>query len=151
MVQPAVFSSRSPSQGYRGPPWAPRCRKSATNPGQDSSFNLPKVCKVVRVLDGGPRGAPRRPPWAFPGSPGASRRPPGPKTNKSKTLIQQWRQGDGHANQGSGRLQPGFRPEPKIVYISGLNGHDRPPDPSKKLEDVALHHFWRVWKPVGPV
>ena len=28
-------------------------------------------------------------------------------------------EGDGHANQGSGHLQPGFRPEPKIVYLWG--------------------------------
>ena len=33
---------------------------------------------------GGPREAPQSPPWAFPGPPGASRRPPGPKTNQSK-------------------------------------------------------------------
>ena len=44
----------------------------------------------------GPREAPQSPPWAFPGPPGASRRPPGPKTNKSKKhrnlkeLIKQW-------------------------------------------------------------
>ncbi len=42
--------------------------------------------------------------------------------------------GDGHANQGSGHLQPGFRPEPKIVYIWGLIGPDRPPNPAKKVE-----------------
>ena len=28
------------------------------------------------------------------------------------------------------RLQPGFKPEPKFVYIWGLNGPDRPPNPS---------------------
>ena len=42
--------------------------------------------------------------------------------------------GDGHANQGSGHLQPGFRPEPKIVYIWGLNGPDRPRSPCEKVE-----------------
>ncbi len=58
--------------------------------------------------------------------------------------------GDGHANQGSGLLQPGFRPEPEIVYIWGLNRPDRPPNPFKKVEGFALHLFERVWMPVGP-
>ncbi len=46
---------------------------------------------------GGPREAPQSHPWAFPGPPGASRRPPGPKTNPSKKpknlkeLTEQWR------------------------------------------------------------
>ncbi len=45
---------------------------------------------------GGSREAPQSPPWAFPGPPGASRRPPGPKTNQSEKprnlteLIKQW-------------------------------------------------------------
>jgi hypothetical protein len=47
--------------------------------------------------------------------------------------------GDGHANQGSGHLQPGFR-EPKILHLWGLNGPDRPP----------LHLFGRVWSSIGP-
>ncbi len=39
---------------------------------------------------------PQSPPWAFPGPPGASRKPPGPKTDQSKKprnlkeLIKQW-------------------------------------------------------------
>ncbi len=47
---------------------------------------------------GGPREAPLGYLWAFPGPPGASRRPPGPKTNRSKKhrnpkeLIEQWSQ-----------------------------------------------------------
>ena len=47
---------------------------------------------------GGPREAPQSPSWAFPGPPGASRGPPGPKTNQSKKLrnlkelTEQWRQ-----------------------------------------------------------
>ncbi len=46
---------------------------------------------------GGPREAPLGYPWAFPGPPGAFRRPPGPKTNESKKLrnvkelTEQWR------------------------------------------------------------
>ncbi len=40
--------------------------------------------------------------------------------------------GDGHANQGSGHVQPGFRPEPEIVYIWGLSGRDRLPNPSTR-------------------
>ncbi len=59
--------------------------------------------------------------------------------------------GDGHANQSSGHLKPGFRPEPKIVYIWGLNGPHRPPNPSKKVEGEALHPCGRVWKPIGYV
>ncbi len=35
-------SSRSPSQGSRGPPWAPRGRQSARNPGPDLSFYPPQ-------------------------------------------------------------------------------------------------------------
>ncbi len=38
------------------------------------------------------------------------------------TTIERTTEGDGHADQGSGRQQPGFRPEPKIVYIWGPNG-----------------------------
>ncbi len=59
--------------------------------------------------------------------------------------------GDGHANQGSGHLQPGFRPEPKIVYFWGLNGPDRLPNPSKKVEGEALHLFGGVWRSIGLV
>ncbi len=51
--------------------------------------------------------------------------------------------GDGHANLYSGLMQPGFRPQPKIVYIGGLNGPDRPPNFSKKVEGEALHLFGR--------
>ena len=59
-------------------------------------------------------------------------------------MIFAWRvaapdQGDGNANQGPGHLQPGFRPEPKIVYIWGLSGPDRPPNPSKKVGGLAPH------------
>ncbi len=45
----------------------------------------------------------------------------------------------------------GVRPEPKIVYIWGLNGPDGPPTPSKKMEGVALHLFGRLWRPLEPV
>ncbi len=54
--------------------------------------------------------------------------------------------GDGHANNGSGHLQPGSRPEPEIFYIWGLNGSDRPPNPSNKVKGFALHLFGGVWK-----
>ncbi len=50
--------------------------------------------------------------------------------------------GDRRANQGLGHLQPGFRPDPEIVYIWGLNGPDRLPKPSKLpwwLERSALN------------
>ncbi len=46
---------------------------------------------------------------------------------------------------------PGFRPEPKIVHIWGPNGPDRLPNPTKKVEGVAIHAFGRVWRPIGPV
>ena len=48
---------------------------------------------------GGPWKAPLGYPWVFPGPPGASRRPPGPKTKQSKKprnlkeLTEQWRSG----------------------------------------------------------
>ena len=58
---------------------------------------------------------------------------------------------DGHANQGSGHLQLGFRPEPTIVYIWGLSGSDRAPKPSKKMQGEDLHLFGWVWKSGGPV
>ncbi len=47
---------------------------------------------------GGPRKVPLGHPWAFPGPPEASRRPPGPKTNQSKKprylkeLTERWSQ-----------------------------------------------------------
>ena len=48
---------------------------------------------------GAPREVPEGPPWAFPVPPGASRRPPGPKTNQSKKprnlkeLTERWSHG----------------------------------------------------------
>jgi hypothetical protein len=59
--------------------------------------------------------------------------------------------GDSHANEGSGNLQLGFRPEPKIDYVWGLNGPDRAPNPSKKVESFALHLVGGVWSSIGPV
>ncbi len=59
--------------------------------------------------------------------------------------------GDGHNDQGSGHLQPWFRPKPKIVYIWGLNGPERPPNPSKKVEGFALHLVGGIRRPIGPV
>ena len=45
----------------------------------------------------------------------------------------------------------GKKPKARIVYIWGLNGPDRLPDPSKKVEGDALHPFGRVWRSIGPV
>ncbi len=59
--------------------------------------------------------------------------------------------GGGHADQVSGHLQPMPGPELKIVYIWGLIGPDRLPNPSKKVEALALHLFGGVWRPIGPV
>jgi hypothetical protein len=77
--------------------------------------------------------------------PGPARQTSAPMTSKTRLLKD-----DGHANQGSGHLQPGFRLEPEIVYIWGLNGTDRPTNPSKQLEGQALHLFGAVWRSTGP-
>ncbi len=71
----------------------------------------------VRFFDPGPgesgghREAPQSPPWAFPGPPRASRRPPGPKTNQSerprnlKELIMQWSRSALHVVSSIGHLR----------------------------------------------
>ncbi len=65
-----------------------------------------RFCDSGSGNSGGPREAPKSHPWAFPGPPGASRRPPGPKANQSKKpinlkeLTEQWSQ----ANRNSMNL-----------------------------------------------
>jgi hypothetical protein len=49
--------------------------------------------------------------------------------------------GDGFANQRSGHLQPGFRPEPKIVYTWGLNGPAY--KPLRKGGGLRPPPFWK--------
>ncbi len=53
-------------------------------------------------------------------------------------------EGDKHANQGFGHLQPGFRQKPEVVDCWGLNWLDRPPNPIKQVEGFALHLFGGV-------
>ncbi len=81
---------------------------------------------------------------------------PGGRPIVSSLSCEKWhfpgsREGDGHANQGSGHLQPGVRSEPKLVYIWGLHGPDRRQNPSKNVEGEALHLFQGVRRPIGPV
>ena len=51
-------------------------------------------------------------------------------------------------NYGVGHLQPGFEPQPDIVYICNLNGPDRPPSPTTKVKSFALHLFGKVSRPI---
>ncbi len=85
---------------------------------------------------GGPREAPRSPAWAFPGPPGASRMPPGPKTNQSKKsrslakLIEQWSDRlllGRHAAVRAAGTKPSIDRDPKAP--SPLNGHQTPSTP----------------------
>ncbi len=73
------------------PFWGPRfelCFRAQN--GDHKKRTLQKVW-VFRFFDpgpgasGGPRKVPLGFPWAMPGSPGATRRPPGPQTNQTKT------------------------------------------------------------------
>jgi hypothetical protein len=45
-----------------------------------------------------------------------------------------WLRGGRRANKGFGHRQPGFRPKPEIVDFCNLNGPNRPPSPSRKVE-----------------
>ncbi len=38
----------------------------------------------------------------------------------------------------------------EIVYLWDLDGPDRPPHPSRKVEGLALFLFVGVWTPIGP-
>ncbi len=52
----------------------------------------------------------------------------------------------------AGQLLPeaSFTPEPRIVYIWGLNEPHRLPNTSKMEEGETLPLLGRVWRPIGP-
>ncbi len=59
--------------------------------------------------------------------------------------------GDGCSDQGSGDLQPGFRPEPEIIDVRGLGRPDRLSNPFNMVEGFAPHLFEWVGKPLRTV
>ncbi len=127
-------SSRSPSQGSRGPPWATRDRKSAKNPGPDASSYTPQARPKAPGARRGPQGTEKRqktrgppsssqgsrgPPWAprhrksakDPGpvilsSLRSAQKTPGPASATSPNPIKFKRFGVG--NRG---LRAGFQPD----------------------------------------
>ncbi len=110
----------------------PRAAITVMNGTRPLSRALQKVW-VFRFFDPGPgaSGGPRKVslgyPWAFPGPPEASRRPPGPKTDQSKKprnlkeLTERWRRvGKDLIAQTSSPAAQGLM-GPRIPTTSGAN------------------------------